>query len=49
VPREHSGQDVADMMDISQSTYMQHLRAAERKLTAALFASDDDGRSLATA
>ncbi|WP_136601386.1 bacterio-opsin activator domain-containing protein [Salinigranum halophilum] len=48
-PREHSGQDVADMMDISQSTYMQHLRAAERKLTAALFASDDDGRSLATA
>ncbi|ODR83520.1 hypothetical protein BG842_20600 [Haladaptatus sp. W1] len=36
-PREHSGQDVADMMDVCQSTYMQHLRAAERKLTANLF------------
>jgi len=47
-PREHSGQEVADIMDISQSTYMQHLRAAERKLTAALFAADDDSRSVAT-
>ena len=36
-PRESSGEDVATAMDISQSTFTQHLRAAERKLFAALF------------
>ena len=36
-PREHSGQEVAEMMDISQTTFTQHLRAAENKLFAALF------------
>jgi len=36
-PREHSGEEVASMMDISQTTFTQHLRAAERKLFEALF------------
>jgi PAS domain S-box-containing protein len=36
-PRDHSGEEVAEMMDISQTTFTQHLRAAERKLFAALF------------
>ncbi|MFC6873656.1 bacterio-opsin activator domain-containing protein [Halobellus marinus] len=36
-PREHSGEEVASMMDISQTTFTQHLRAAEKKLFAALF------------
>jgi len=36
-PREHSGEEVASMMDISQTTFTQHLRAAENKLFAALF------------
>ena len=39
-PREHSGEDVASMMGVCQSTYMQHLRAAERKLTTNLFGDD---------
>jgi len=36
-PRAASGEDVASMMDISQSTFTQHLRAAERKLFQTLF------------
>jgi len=36
-PRETNGEAVASMMDISQSTFTQHLRAAERKLFRALF------------
>jgi len=36
-PREHSGEEVASMMDISQTTFTQHLRAAEKKLFTALF------------
>ncbi|WP_411968803.1 bacterio-opsin activator domain-containing protein [Haloferax sp. YSSS75] len=39
-PREHSGEDVAAMMGVCQSTYMQHLRAAERKLTTNLFGDE---------
>lgn len=35
-PREHSGEEVASMLDISQTTFTQHLRAAEKKLFAAL-------------
>jgi hypothetical protein len=42
-PRESSGEEVADVMDIAQPTFMEHLRAAERKLVAAVFATDDDG------
>ena len=45
-PREHSGEEVAAMMDVCQSTYMQHLRAAERKLTAQLFDDETVGRRL---
>ena len=36
-PRDHSGEEVAAMMDISQTTFTQHLRAAEQKLFDALF------------
>ncbi|WP_433634107.1 bacterio-opsin activator domain-containing protein [Halomicrococcus sp. NG-SE-24] len=36
-PRETNGEEVADLMDISQSTFLQHLRAGERKLFEAMF------------
>jgi len=36
-PRESSGEEVATTMGISQSTFTQHLRAAEKKLFGALF------------
>jgi len=36
-PRETSGEEVAASMDISPSTYHQHLRTAERKVLASLF------------
>ena len=36
-PRERAGEEVASMMDISQTTFTQHLRAAENKLVSALF------------
>jgi PAS domain S-box-containing protein len=36
-PRSISGEDLADSMEISPSTYHQHLRAAERKVLATLF------------
>lgn len=39
-PRETSGEEVADIMDISQSTFLQHLRAAEQKLFEAMFNSE---------
>ncbi|MFB6159671.1 MAG: bacterio-opsin activator domain-containing protein [Haloferacaceae archaeon] len=41
-PREQSGEEVAATMGITQSTFTQHLRAAERKLFGALF---DDAAS----
>jgi len=31
-PRDSSGEEIASMMDITQSTFLQHLRAAERKV-----------------
>ena len=37
-PRDVDGDELADTMDVSRSTYHQHLRAAERKLLAELFA-----------
>ncbi|QPV64044.1 helix-turn-helix domain-containing protein [Halosimplex litoreum] len=36
-PRETTGAEVADALSISPSTFSQHLRAAQRKLLAALF------------
>ena len=36
-PRTISGEDLAESMDISPSTYHQHLRTAERKVLAVLF------------
>ncbi len=36
-PRSISGEDLAESMDISPSTYHQHLRAAEKKVLASLF------------
>ena len=38
-PREISGEELADSMDISPSTYHQHLRRAEKKIIEALFDS----------
>jgi GAF domain-containing protein len=37
-PRAASGEAVADALDVAPSTFHQHLRKAERKLVAALFA-----------
>jgi PAS domain S-box-containing protein len=39
-PREADGDDLAETMGVSRSTFHQHLRAAERKLLAAVFADD---------
>jgi PAS domain S-box-containing protein len=36
-PRSISGEDLAESMDISPSTYHQHLRAAEKKVLGSLF------------
>lgn len=36
-PRETNGDDVAELLDISQSTFLQHLRTAERKVFDELF------------
>jgi PAS domain S-box-containing protein len=36
-PRDISGEELAESMDISPSTYHQHLRTAERKVLAAVF------------
>ncbi len=36
-PRNSSGEDVADSLDITSATFHQHVRAAERKLLDALF------------
>jgi predicted DNA binding protein len=36
-PRENSGQEVADALDISQPTFNRHVRAAERALFEVLF------------
>lgn len=36
-PRDVTGDDLADSMDITRATFHQHLRAAERKLVSAFF------------
>lgn len=36
-PRECTGQEVADSLDIASATFSQHIHAAERKLLAVLF------------
>ncbi|RYJ08663.1 GAF domain-containing protein [Halogeometricum borinquense] len=40
-PRNKSAKDVAEMLDISQPTFSQHLRAAEQKLLDQLFTPDE--------
>ncbi|MDZ5809936.1 bacterio-opsin activator domain-containing protein [Halorubrum sp. AD140] len=44
-PRANTGEEVAAQLGISQATFSQHLRGAERELFAALFASDDEAAS----
>jgi PAS domain S-box-containing protein len=39
-PRDSTGEDVAESLGISPATFHQHVRASERKLLQALFASD---------
>lgn len=41
-PRESTGEQLADALDISPSTFSQHLRAANRKLYATLFEDTPD-------
>lgn len=46
-PRESSGDELADRMGVSQSTFLQHLRAGQRKVFEAFFDPDratDTGR-----
>ncbi|WP_257300492.1 PAS domain S-box protein [Haloarchaeobius sp. FL176] len=40
-PREHSGEDIAETMDITQPTLNKHLRVAERKLVASVLEEMD--------
>lgn len=46
-PRRSTGEDLADALDISPSTFLEHLRTAERKLLSILFGEgvvpDGDG------
>lgn len=39
-PREHTGEEVASRLDISQPTFNRHLRESERKLFTLLFGDD---------
>ncbi|MFB6133198.1 MAG: bacterio-opsin activator domain-containing protein [Halanaeroarchaeum sp.] len=41
-PREHSGEEIAAVMGISQSTFLQHLRVAERKVLGATLESREE-------
>ncbi|WP_290813499.1 bacterio-opsin activator domain-containing protein [Halovivax sp.] len=43
VPREATGTEVADTLDIAQPTFNHHLRAAQRKLFSMLFDEDPSG------
>ncbi|QLG28211.1 PAS domain S-box protein [Halorarum halophilum] len=43
-PRDSSGEDVAESLDVSAPTFHQHLRAAERKLLEAVFEASDTER-----
>ncbi|MFC4246379.1 bacterio-opsin activator domain-containing protein [Natribaculum luteum] len=40
-PRESSGEDLAEQMDVSQSTFLQHLRAGQRKVFEEIFDADE--------
>ncbi|MCU4718271.1 bacterio-opsin activator domain-containing protein [Halapricum hydrolyticum] len=40
-PRENTGEDIAELMGVSQTTFLQHLRTAQRKTFALLL--DDNG------
>ncbi|WP_254769119.1 bacterio-opsin activator domain-containing protein [Salinilacihabitans rarus] len=40
-PRETSGEELADRMGVCQSTFLQHLRAGQRKVFEAFFDADD--------
>lgn len=40
-PRDHSSEEIAGMLDIAQSTFLQHLRAAELNLLESLFEEPD--------
>ncbi len=39
-PRENSGEDIADTMAISQSTFLQHLRTAQKKVFSVLLGDE---------
>lgn len=41
-PQRATGADVAEVVDVSRTTVMKHLRAAEHELFTALFAGDED-------
>ncbi|MFC3476315.1 helix-turn-helix domain-containing protein [Halobacterium litoreum] len=41
-PREATGEEVADELGITSATFSEHIHAAERKLCAVLFASQND-------
>jgi predicted DNA binding protein len=41
-PRTSTGREIADRLGVTQATFSQHLRAAERTFFDALFESDPD-------
>ena len=43
VPRDSTGEEVADILDVTQPTFNHHLRAAQRKLFSMLFEEKTDG------
>ncbi len=42
-PREQSGEDIAEMLDIAPATFSQHLRAGQRKIMETLLAENSNG------
>jgi len=48
-PRENSSEEIADIIGIAQSTFLQHLRAANRKLLGILFDEPDTYRDVRVA
>jgi len=45
-PRQHTGKEIGEALDISQPTFNHHLRAAQRKLFELLYGSESGGTAL---
>jgi PAS domain S-box-containing protein len=45
-PKKQSGEEIADSLSVSPSTFHQHLRKAEKKLMDLVFTSPDEGQAM---